>query len=99
MPAFLIADDELTDPVVFADYKRLVLPLIERFGGRFLSRGGETVPLEGGRGWTPDKMVIIEFPDMAALQAWYACPEYEAVKEIRLRSARSTLVALDSGTV
>jgi uncharacterized protein (DUF1330 family) len=99
MPAFLIADDEVTDPVVFADYKRLVLPLIERFGGRFLSRGGQTVPLEGGRGWMPDKMVIIEFPDMAALQAWYACPEYETVKEIRLRSARSTLVALESGTV
>jgi uncharacterized protein (DUF1330 family) len=42
-------------------------------------------------------MVIIEFPDMAALHAWYACPEYEAFKEIRLRSAWSTLVALDSG--
>jgi uncharacterized protein (DUF1330 family) len=40
MPAFLIADDEVTDPAVFADYKRLVLPMIEQFGGRFLSRGG-----------------------------------------------------------
>ena len=98
MPAFLIADDEVTDPLVFADYKRLVLPLIERFGGRFLSRGGETIPLETGRDWSPVAMVIIEFPDMSALQAWYASPEYEAIKETRLSSARSTLVALDSGT-
>jgi len=41
MPAYLIADESITDPEVFEEYKREVLPLISRYGGRFLSRGGD----------------------------------------------------------
>ena len=98
MPAYIIADEEITDPDAFDDYKRQVLPLIERHGGRFLSRGGTATALETGRGWTPGRMVIIEFPDMAALRAWYDDPDYAPVLAIRLRAAKSTLVALESGT-
>jgi uncharacterized protein (DUF1330 family) len=98
MPAYLIADETIEDPETFETYKRAVLPLITRFGGRFLSRGGQLEVLETGRDWNPDRMVIIEFPSMSALKDWYDSADYAAVREIRFRSARSTLVALDSGT-
>jgi uncharacterized protein (DUF1330 family) len=98
MSAFLIADEIVTDPDIFEDYKRAVLPLITKFGGRFLSRGGDLEVLEAGKEWSPGRMVIIEFPSMAALRAWYNCDEYAPVRDIRLRSATSTLVALDAGT-
>lgn len=98
MPAFLIADEIITDPQVFDDYKQAVLPLITKYGGRFLSRGGEMEVLEAGRDWSPGRMVIIEFPTMEALREWYGCAEYAPVRDIRLRSATSTLVALDAGT-
>ncbi|WP_412099052.1 DUF1330 domain-containing protein [Defluviimonas sp. D31] len=98
MSAFLIADEIITDPDVFEDYKRAVLPLITKFGGRFLSRGGDLEVLEDGNGWSPGRMVIIEFPSMAALRDWYQCAEYAQVRDIRLRSATSTLVALDAGS-
>ena len=98
MPAYLIADETIEDPETFETYKRAVLPLITRFGGRFLSRGGQLEILEAGRDWNPDRMVIIEFPSMSALKDWYDSADYAAVREIRFRSARSTLVALDSGT-
>lgn len=98
MPAYLIADETIEDPETFETYKREVLPLISRFGGRFLSRGGQLEILEAGRDWSPDRMVIIEFPSMSALKDWYGSADYAAVREIRFRSARSTLVALDSGT-
>lgn len=98
MSAFIVADEIITDPDVFEDYKREVLPLIERFGGRFLSRGADVEVIESGRDWTPGRMVILEFPDMETLKAWYDCPEYREVRELRLRSANTTLVALGSGT-
>ncbi|MCE5972260.1 DUF1330 domain-containing protein [Sinirhodobacter sp. WL0062] len=98
MPAYLIADETITDPDTFEEYKRAVLPLIEQFGGRFLSRGGELDVLEMGAGWVPGRMVIIEFPSMSALKEWYNSKDYAPVREVRVRSAISTLVALDSGT-
>jgi uncharacterized protein (DUF1330 family) len=99
MPAYLIADETITDPEAFEDYKRQVLPILTRFGGRFLSRGAQYVVLEGQRSWQPDRLVIIEFPDMAALRAWYDSPEYAPIQAIRHRSARSTLIALEGGSV
>lgn len=98
MPAYIIADEEITDPAAFDIYKSRVLPLIQKHGGRFLSRGGTATALETGRGWTPGRMVIIEFPDMDALRAWYDDPDYAPVLAIRLGAAKSTLIALDSGT-
>ena len=98
MPAYLIADESITDSVTFDEYKRQVLPLIEKFGGRFLSRGGKLDVLESSKLWSPERMVIIEFPSMAALKSWYDSPEYAPVRDIRLSAAASTLVALDSGT-
>lgn len=97
MPAYLIADETIEDPETFEQYRRAVLPLINKFGGRFLSRSGKLEVLEGGGNWRPGRMVIIEFPSMSALKEWYVCAEYAPVREIRFRSATSTLVAIDSG--
>jgi uncharacterized protein (DUF1330 family) len=49
--------------------------------------------LEGD--WDPHRLVIVEFPDMAALTAWYDSPEYERLKEIRFLSARTRIIAIE----
>lgn len=97
MPAYLIADEIITDPDTFEEYKRQVLPTILAHGGRFLSRGATHKILESGKDWMPGRIIIIEFPSMAALKRWYDSPEYAPIRDIRLRSARSSLVALDAG--
>ncbi|TIU52637.1 MAG: DUF1330 domain-containing protein, partial [Mesorhizobium sp.] len=45
--------------------------------------------------WEPHRLVIIEFPDMAALTAWYDSPEYERLKQIRFRCAHTRIIALE----
>jgi len=93
MSAYLIADVEIHDPDVYAEYRRQVLPLIQKHGGRFIVRGGAHEVLEGE--WKPQRLVIIEFPDMAALKGWYRSPEYAKLIELRQGASRGSIVAVE----
>ena len=90
MPAYLIADIDVTDPEGYAEYRRTVGASIAAFGGRFLARGGTTVSLEGN--WKPKRLVIVEFASMERLQAWYDSPEYAPALALRKRASVSSLV-------
>ena len=92
MSAYLIGDTHITDHKTYDEYKRQVLPTIEKFGGRFLVRGGPHEVLEGT--WQPARLVMIEFPDMDALRAWYASPEYAPLLALRQPAATDHLVAV-----
>ena len=93
MPAYLIAEHLITDAKRFEEYRSKVVPLIERHGGRYLTRGGSHVVLDGE--WHPSRAVIIEFPDMAALKAWYDSPEYRPLIALRRSAGRDVLLAID----
>ena len=95
MPDYLVVDEVITDPDAFVDYKRAVLPTIVSHGGRFLARGGAMEIVEAGGRWNPDRLVIVEFPSMEALKAWYDSADYAPARDIRLRAAKSTVVALE----
>ncbi|MEM8759180.1 MAG: DUF1330 domain-containing protein [Pseudomonadota bacterium] len=94
MPAYTIVDTKLIDPEAYEEYKAKARPIAERHGGRYLARGGTLDVLESDL-WTPSRMVIIEFPDMAAARAFADDPEYQPVAEIRRANARATIVILD----
>ena len=82
MPAYLIVEHIITDRAKFEEYRTKVGPLIARFGGRYLTKGGSHKQLEGGH-WKPERVVIIEFPDMQSLDAWYSSPEYQPLITLR----------------
>ena len=93
MSAYLHADIEVTDPVPFEEYRRQVPAVIAAHGGRYLVRGGGAEILEGdGR---PKRQVIVEFPDMAHLMAFYDSAAYQPLKRLRQRSSTATLVAVE----
>lgn len=93
MPAYLIANVEITDPAGYGEYKKGVPATIAAHGGRYLTRAGATEVLEGA--WVPSRVVILEFPDMARLRAWFDSPEYRPLRAIRERAAKSSLVAVE----
>ena len=90
MTAYLIADLEVTDSAGFAEYQQRVPATITAYGGRYLVRGGATEAMEGS--WSPKRCVVIEFPSMAQLKAWYHSPEYKPLIAIRQRTSKSSLV-------
>ena len=85
MPAYYIAEHIITDPAKFEDYRVKVAPMIAKHGGRYLTKGGSHKFPERAH-WRPERVVIIEFPDMANLNAWYNSAEYQPLFELRKQS-------------
>ena len=93
MPAYVIADVNVTDPKLFEDYKKLVPATVEKYGGRFAVRGGEVEAKEGG--WKPARLVVLEFPTMEQAHKWYDSPEYAPALALRLRAASAKLIFVE----
>ena len=93
MPAYVIAEVDVIDPAGFDEYRKGVPATIAAYGGRYLARGGALEPLEGG--WTPKRMVVLEFPSMAQAKAWYTSAEYRDLMALRQRTTRSKVVLLE----
>lgn len=93
MPAYVINDMEVTDPDSFQQYARLSPPTVAQYGGRFLARGGRIEVLEGDR--APQRLVIIEFPDMRQAKAWLNSAEYAPARALRRKASRSNMIVVD----
>ncbi len=96
MAAYLLADVLPDDMAGYREsgYLDAAVETAARHGGRYIARGGETTVLEGS--WEPDRMVIIEFPSMEDLRAWYDSAEYQEWVAVRQRYApASKLIALE----
>ena len=81
MIAYVIFQETIHDPFKFEEYKKLSPSSIERFGGRFIVRGGPIDRLEGA--FEYERVVIIEFPDRESARAWHGSSEYAAAKAMR----------------
>ena len=95
MSVYFIVDVNITDPQSYAEYSKQIGPMVARYGGRFLVRGGETTTIEGD--WQPRRLVVIEFADTQHFRAWYDSPEYTEVRAIRFKASTARAV-LAQGT-
>ena len=82
MPAYLVVEHKITDAAKFEEYRINVGPMIASHGGRYLTKGGSHQFPEGGH-WKPERVVIIEFPDMDSLNRWYNSAEYQPLFALR----------------
>lgn len=92
MPAYMIARIEVTNPEGYAKYAAQTVAIAEKFGGRFLVKGG---PMEQVEGSGPDRHVVVEFPDMAAARAFYTSEEYRQILPIALENSRRDVVFVE----
>lgn len=92
LPAFYIAEFEVTDPEGLKPYSARVASTLEPFGGRFIVRGGKIAPLEGE---APKGLVVIAFESMEKAQAWYDSPAYQELRPIRHKAAKSRVFIVE----
>lgn len=90
MPGYVIADVEVTDPAAYEEYRKLVPATVQKYGGRFLTRGGKTEIKEGA--WAPSRFVILEFASLEQARKWYDSPEYAPALAIRKKASKSKLI-------
>lgn len=94
MAAYLIVDTLLDNPQAYEEYKVRAKPIIERFGGVYLARGGAVTVREDDL-WSPTRIVVVEFPDMATANCCLDSADYQAVLPISKNSARRTAIIVD----
>ena len=96
MPAYLISNVEVHDPVQFRLYQEPARAAVVQYGGKFLAEGAAPEALEGD--WAPKCMAIVEFADANAARRFYNSPEYQAARLHRLPAADFKIVLVDPAT-
>jgi len=96
MAVYFIADIEVTDPEAYEEYRKKVAPIMKKYGGRHLVRGGEPKAVEGD--WNPTRIVVLEFPSEEHATRFATAPEYEPVAAIRHRSANTNAIMVQGYT-
>jgi uncharacterized protein (DUF1330 family) len=94
MPAYVIADiHQRGSAEEVTEYRSGVPASLEPYGGRFVVRGGKTEIVEGT--WEPERMVVIEFPDVQAARDWYASPAYQEILPLRTRNCETGMILVE----
>jgi uncharacterized protein (DUF1330 family) len=89
---YWIARVDVKDPERYKDYISTARPAFERFGARFLVRGGAVHSLEGT---ARERNVVIEFASVAQALDCYNSPEYQAAAAIRQECAEAELIVVE----
>lgn len=82
----------VTNPAEYPAYLQAAQPAFEKYGARFVVRGGEYECMEGT---ARERNVVVEFADLATAHACYQSPEYQAAKAIRQRHAEADFVIVE----
>ena len=93
MTAYIIARVEVDDPTLLKGYMSATPPIIAKYGGRFIARGGTTITLEGPM--ESRRIVLIEFPELADAEAFFNSPEYSAARKLREGIAIAEFIAVE----
>jgi uncharacterized protein (DUF1330 family) len=93
MAVYMIVDVDVKDLSAYEQYKTEVPALTRKHGGEYLVRGGNFQILEGG--WRPSRLVLLRFPDKQSVEAFYSDPEYQPLKELRQRIAKTDMVIVE----
>jgi uncharacterized protein (DUF1330 family) len=98
MPVYLIANVKVTDESWIPDYAAAVHDIAARHGGRYLSRSANVTTIEGE---APDVTLIalIEFPSLAAVEAFAADPDYAPHGKARQAGSVSNFYVIDDTDV
>ena len=92
MSSYVIAQVNITNKEQYEQYKIKASPLVKKFRGKFLVRGGKFEKLLGN--WDYERTVIIEFPSYEQALKWYNSEEYRLVRKIREKNSLGNVIII-----
>lgn len=90
--AYWIAHVDVDDPVAYDAYRSANAAAFQKYGARFLVRGGPQHVVEGQM---KSRCVVLQFDSLQAAQACYHSPEYQAAKELRDPVSRADIAIVE----
>jgi uncharacterized protein (DUF1330 family) len=93
MPAYAIVNIDIIDPKAYEEYRSRSLATVQKFGGRFIVRGGNWEVKEGD--WKPKRIIVLEFPDMDTARRWYDSDAYQSIIPYRSGCAKTDMVLVE----
>lgn len=93
MPAYLMVRAKVTDMEQYQEYMKLTPAILEKYGGRFIIRGGEKVILEGPE--VTERMVMVKFDSVDAARRMYDSDEYQAAIKVRQAAAEASFIVME----
>jgi len=84
---YVIAQINVTDAEAYKEYVAEVTPIVAKFGGEYLIRGGEADVVEGESAY--ERIVVIRFPSLQTAHDWHDSAEYAPVKKMRQEASTS----------
>jgi len=93
MPAYVIVEIDILDPVGYEEYKKQAAATVLKYGGKYVVRGGKTEVLEGD--WQPKRIVMLEFASIDQAKKWLNCEEYREPRKLRHKTAKTNMIAIE----
>ena len=93
MSAYVIVEIDIVDPTGYEEYKELASATVEKYGGKYIVRGGAVETVEGD--WKPKRIVVLQFGSMQRAKDWLDCEEYREPRKMRHRTARTRMVVVE----
>lgn len=94
MSAYIFFDIlEIADQKKMEIYGQQIGLTVERYGGRYLIRGGKVDVLEGDR--HPTRLVLIEFPSSEQAHQWYESEDYKELRALRSGAAKLNALLIE----
>ncbi len=93
MSAYVIVEIDILDPAGYEEYKKLASATVEKYGGKYIVRGGRTEVLEGD--WDPKRIVVLEFESMQRAREWLYCKDYSEPRKMCHRTAKTNMVVVE----
>src|ERR1700674_5604122 len=89
---YWVARVDVTEPGGYKAYWAADAEAVEKYGGRFLVRGGK---FETKEGRSRSRNILIEFADIATARACYRSPEYQRAAALRQGKATFDLIIIE----
>ncbi len=93
MSAYVIVEIDIVHPAGYEEYKGLAGATVEKYGGKYIVRGGAVETLEGD--WKPKRIVVLQFESTQRAKDWLNCEEYREPRKMRHRTARTKMIVVE----
>jgi len=92
MSVYMIIDIKVKNRAIYLQYIAKASRIVKRYGGRYIVKSEKITAISGK--WTPERIVVIEFPSQEALKKCFRSEEYKSIAPLRERSTISKSIAV-----